>query len=324
MRIVFMGTPDFAVPTVEALLRSGDQVVGIVCQPDKPKGRGQELTPSPVKKVALREKISLLQPTKMKDPAFLDALRSWQPDLIVVAAFGRILPPTVLDMPLQGCINVHASLLPKYRGAGPIQWAIINGEQETGITTMRMDVGMDTGDILLQERLAIQPEETAGLLSPRLAELGARVLIDTIRQLKAGTLTSHPQDHTQATLAPLLKKEDGLIDWKRTAAEIANRIRGMTPWPGAYTYADHGRWIIWRAAAINDQQAHEPPGTIVPTTRDALLVATGGGHLAITELQPANGKRMTVSQYLAGHRIAPGFVLGQGPASSTISSPRAS
>src|SRR5687767_11389848 len=180
MRIVFMGTPDFAVSSLEALIQSDHQVVGVVTQPDRPKGRGQELVPSPVKLVSQRARIPLLQPTKMKEPAFLDALREWQPDLIVVAAFGRILPAVILQLPRSGCINVHASLLPKYRGAGPIQWAIINGEGETGITTMFMDEGMDTGDILLQQRLPIRPDDTAGSLSTRLADLGGRLLIDTI------------------------------------------------------------------------------------------------------------------------------------------------
>src|SRR5574341_1359923 len=241
MRIVFMGTPDFAVPSLEALLKSDDQVVGIVTQPDRPKGRGQTLTPSPIKLITQREKLPLLQPTKMKDQAFLDALASWKADLIAVAAFGRILPPAVLKLPPRGCINVHGSLLPKYRGAGPIQWAIINGESESGITTMLIDEGMDTGAILLQERLAITPDDTAGTLSPRLAELGGRVLIETIKQLRAGTLVPRPQDHSQATLAPLLKKEDGLIDWTMNAAAIANRVRGLSPWPGAYTFAGEDR-----------------------------------------------------------------------------------
>src|SRR5690349_8993091 len=224
MRIVFMGTPDFAVPSFEALLKSDDHVVGVVTQPDRPKGRGQLLTPSPVKLVAQREQISVLQPTKMKDPDFLAALAAWKPDLIAVAAFGRILPPAILSLPSRGCINVHGSLLPKYRGAGPIQWALINGETETGITTMLMDEGMDTGAMLLQATMAIGPDDTVGSLSPRLADLGGRLLVETLAQLKAGTLTPRPQDHGQATLAPLLKKEDGAVNWTMSATSIANRI----------------------------------------------------------------------------------------------------
>jgi methionyl-tRNA formyltransferase len=308
MRIVFMGTPDFAVPSLEALLKSGDHVVGVITQPDRPKGRGQTLTPSPIKLVAQREQLPLLQPTKMKDQMFLDALASWKPDLIAVAAFGRILPPAVLKLPPRGCINVHGSLLPKYRGAGPIQWAIINGETETGITTMLMDEGMDTGAILLQDRIAITPEDTAGTLSPRLAELGGHLLIETITQLKADTLVPRQQDHSQATLAPLLKKEDGLIDWTLGATAIANRVRGLSPWPSAYTFAGEDRWTIWRTVAATGQ-AKASPGTVTQVTKDAIHVATGNGVLMLMELQPANSRRMTVAQYLAGNPVGVGYRL---------------
>ncbi len=310
MRIVFMGTPDFAVPSLEALLKSDDEVVGIVTQPDRPKGRGQELAPSPVKLVALREKIPILQPTKMKDPEFLAVLTSWKPDLIAVTAFGRILPPVVLNLPPKGCVNVHGSILPKYRGAGPIQWAIINGETETGITTMLMDEGMDTGAMLLQERIPIAPDDTAGSLAPKLAELGGRLLVETIARLKAGTIAPIVQDHSQATMAPLLKKEDGLIDWTLPAKAIANRIRGLTPWPGAYTFSGAERWTISKAAASTGKAAGQP-GRIVGVTKDAIQVATGDGLLAITEIQPANSRRMTVTQYLTGHPIQAGSQLGE-------------
>lgn len=310
MRIVFMGTPAFAVPSLEALLRSEHSVAGVVTRPDRPKGRGQALAAAPVKLVCEREGLPLLQPVKLKDPAFLEALLGWRPDLIAVAAFGRILPSAILQMPARGCINVHASLLPKYRGAGPIQWAIINGERETGITTMLMDEGMDTGAILLQERVPIQPDETAGALSARLAEVGGRLLVATIRRVKDGTVTPKPQDHSQATLAPLLTKEDGLIDWKLTAIDIANRVRGLSPWPGAYTFAREDRWVLLRASAVDRPAGAAVPGTIVHANKDALLVATGGGLLAITELQPASSRRMTVSQYLAGHPLSPGLLLG--------------
>src|SRR5512146_129688 len=310
MRIVFMGTPDFAVPSLEALLKSGDEVVGIVTQPDRPKGRGQSLSPSPVKLIAQRERIPLLQPTKMKDPEFLAALAGWKPDLIAVAAFGRILPPAILALPPKGCINVHGSLLPKYRGAGPIQWAIINGETETGITTMLMDEGMDTGAMLLQARIAIATDDTAGSLSPRLAELGGRLLLETLKQLKAGSLVPRPQDHSQATMAPLLKKEDGMIDWTLPATAIANRIRGLTPWPGAYTLLGGDRWMLYRTVALNEA-AGGVPGLISAVTKDAIHVATGGGVLAIKELQPANSRRMTVAQYLAGHPLQVGSQLGE-------------
>ena len=315
MRLVFMGTPDFASATLEALLRSDDSVVGVVTQPDRPKGRGQMLTPSPVKLLARQEQIPLLQPLKMKDPEFLQALTGWKPDLIVVAAYGRILPPAILSLPPLGCVNVHGSLLPKYRGAGPIQWALINGETETGITTMFMDEGMDTGAMLLQEAIPITSDDTVGTLSPRLAELGGRLLVETIARLKAGTLVPKPQDSSRATLAPLLKKEDGAIDWALPASVLANRVRGLSPWPGAYTTVAGGdRWIVSRALAL-PVPVTKPPGVVVAITHEALHVATGEGILAVMELQPSNSRRMAVSQYLAGHPIAVGLQLG-GPALS--------
>ena len=313
MRLVFMGTPDFAAASLEALLKSNDSVVGIVTQPDRPKGRGQILTPSHVKLLAQREQIPLLQPLKMKDPEFLHALTEWKPDLIAVAAFGRILPPTILSLPPLGCINVHGSLLPKYRGAGPIQWAIINGETETGITTMLMDEGMDTGAMLLQEAIPITPDDTAGTLAPRLAEIGGKLLVETIARLKASTLTPRPQDASQVTFAPLLKKENGVVDWALPAIALANRVRGLSPWPGAYTTVAGGdRWTIWRALAFSGPVT-KLPGTIIAMTTDAIHVATGEGVLAVMELQPANSRRMAVSQYLAGHSTAVGLQLG-GPA----------
>lgn len=315
MRLLFIGTPDFASASLEALLRSDNSVVGVVTQPDRPKGRGQTLTPSPVKLLAQRAQIPLLQPLKMKDPEFLQALARWKPDLITVAAFGRILPPAILSLPPRGCINVHGSLLPKYRGAGPIQWAIINGETETGITTMLMDEGMDTGAMLLQEPIPITPDDTVETLSPRLAELGGRLLVETITRLKAGTLVPRPQDASQATLAPLLNKEDGVIDWALSATALTNRVRGLSPWPGAYTTTTGGdRWTIWRALALPGPVT-KPPGIVVAVTTKAIHVATGEGVLAVTELQPANSRRMAVSQYLAGHPVVVGERLG-GPVSS--------
>jgi methionyl-tRNA formyltransferase len=284
--------------------------VGVVTQPDRPKGRGQELAISPIKQLALQHRMPILQPLKMKDPAFLEALSAWKPDLIVVAAFGRILPKVILDLPPRGCINVHASLLPKYRGAGPIQWAIINGEHETGITTMLMDEGMDTGAMLLQEKMPIAPDDTAGTLSAKLAEAGGKLLIETLAQWEKGALVPQPQDHAQATMAPLLKKEDGLLDWTLTAEQLANRVRGLSPWPGAYTFAKGERWTIWRASA-SAQAGGAVPGTIHSTTKDTILVATGKGLLAVTELQPANSRRMTAAQYLAGHPLPPGLILGK-------------
>jgi methionyl-tRNA formyltransferase len=308
MRIVFMGTPDFAVPSLEALIRSDDQVVGVVSQPDRPKGRGQQLVSPPVKLVAERAGISILQPLKIRTPEFLQALSAWQPDLIAVAAYGRILHSPILRLPPMGCVNVHGSLLPKYRGAAPVQWAVINGETETGITTMLMDEGMDTGPMLLQEKLDILPDDTAGTLAPRLAELGGRLLVDTIIQLKAGTVMPRKQEDGQATLAPLLKKEDGLIDWTMTAKALANRVRGLSPWPGAYTFCGGERWSVWKAVSTMGATS-EKPGTVVTVNKQAIVVATGDGLLEIHEIQTANSKRMSVAQFLAGHRVAAGVSL---------------
>ncbi|SPP63943.1 methionyl-tRNA formyltransferase [Nitrospira lenta] len=305
MRIVFMGTPEFAVPSLEALLKSDDHVVGIVTQPDRPKGRGNVLTPPPIKLVAQREGIPFLQPTKIRVPEFLAALAAWKPDLIAVTAYGRILHSPILTLPPMGCVNVHGSLLPKYRGAAPVQWAVINGEAETGITTMMMDEGMDTGAMLLQESLTIFPQDTAGSLAPRLAALGGRLLVETIARLKAGTITPHVQNHALATLAPPLKKEDGVIDWTASASSIANRVRGLSPWPGAYSYLGRERWMVWSAT----QSPGKPdvvPGTIIEVTKQSILVATGDGVLALEEIQPSNSKRLTVAQYLAGHRVSVG------------------
>lgn len=317
MRIVFMGTPEFAVPSLEALLsadaESVGRVVGIVTQPDRPKGRGGRLSPPPVKLRAEKAGLPVIQPLKMKDPAFLDTLRAWAPDLIAVTAFGRILPPVILDLPPKGCINVHASLLPKYRGAAPIQWAIINGETETGITTMLMDPGMDTGPMLLQERVPNLPTDTAGDLAARLAPIGGRLLVESIVKLRGGSLIPTPQDSTQATLAPLLKKEDGALDWRTDAIALANRIRGLTPWPGAYTYYHAERWLIWRAEASGIGCASAPPGTILELAQDAIRIAARTGTVLIRELQPSSGKRLTVRQFLAGHRISPETVLTPHP-----------
>ncbi len=300
-----MGTPEFAVPSLEALLKSDDQVVGIVTQPDRPKGRGQVLTSPPVKLIAQRAGIPFLQPAKIRVPEFLEPLAAWKPDLIAVTAYGRILHSPILTLPPMGCVNVHGSLLPKYRGAAPVQWAVINGEFETGITTMMMDEGMDTGTMLLQESLPIFPEDTSGTLAPRLAVLGGRLLVETIARLKAGTITPRPQNHALATQAPPLKKEDGVIDWATSASNIANRVRGLSPWPGAYTYIGGERWMVWNAT----QSLGKPdvaPGTIIEVTKQSIQVATGDGVVVLREIQPSNSKRLTVAQYLAGHRVSAG------------------
>jgi methionyl-tRNA formyltransferase len=266
-----------------------------------------------VKLVAERAGIPILQPLKIRTPEFLPALSAWQPDLIAVAAYGRILHTPILRLPPMGCVNVHGSLLPKYRGAAPVQWAVINGETITGITTMLMDEGMDTGPMLLQDQLEISPDDTAGTLAPRLAELGGRLLVETITRLKAGTLTPTKQDDAQATMAPLLKKEDGLIDWTMSATSLAHRVRGLSPWPGAYTFFGEERWTIWKAVS-NVGTTADPPGTIITVNKQAIVVATGDGLFDIRELQTANSKRMSVTQFLAGHRVTVGVRLGSSAA----------
>ena len=312
-----MGTPEFAVPSLQALLEADPeavgQVVGVVTQPDRPKGRGGSLTPPPIKVLAERAGLPVVQPVKMKDPAFLGALHTWAPDLIAVTAFGRILPPVVLELPPMGCVNVHGSLLPKYRGAAPIQWAVINGETETGITTMLMDPGMDTGPTLLQEAVPILPTDTAGDLAVRLAPIGGRLLVRTIERVKHGTITPMLQDHTQATSAPMLKKEDGALDWHGEATALANRVRGLTPWPGAYTFYGNERWQIWRTQANPIGCATAEPGTVLEAAKEAFRIATGRGSLLIQELQLASGKRLTVRQYLAGHAVQVGTKLATAP-----------
>jgi methionyl-tRNA formyltransferase len=262
-----------------------------------------------VKVLAQQAGIPVLQPTKIRTPEFLAALGAWHPDVIAVTAFGRILHAPILTLPPMGCVNVHGSLLPKYRGAAPVQWAIINGETETGITTMLMDEGMDTGGMLLQEKLPILPDDTAGTLAPRLAALGGRLLVETLTRLKAGALAPRKQDDSQATMAPLLKKEDGHMDWTLAAQALVNRVRGLAPWPGAYTFLGSDRWTIWKAVS-NVTETEEKPGTIMAVTKQSIRVATGHGLLDILELQPANSKRLTAEQFLAGHPVQVGLQLG--------------
>ncbi len=318
MRVVFMGTPEFAVPTLQHLINSEYSVVGVVCQPDRPSGRGKKIQFGPVKTVALAQNIPVFQPEKMKAPEFLEALRSWSPDVIVVAAFGRILPQVILDLPPKGCVNVHGSLLPKYRGAAPIQWAVINGERETGVTIMMMDAGLDTGAILEQAVMPITAEDTAGDVASRMADMGGRLLVPTLKKWVAGSMTPQVQNESQSTLAPILKKEDGLLDWSQSASTLANRIRGLSPWPGGYTFVNGERWGIWRVQISEQDEAlssssdnhHDPPGAIVGVTKQAIHVQTGLGVLHLIDIQPANKKRMAVSQYVAGHLIEEGMKCG--------------
>ena len=315
MRVVFMGTPEFAVPTLQHLIDSAYSVVGVVCQPDRPSGRGKKIQFGPVKTLALAQNLPVFQPVKMKAPEFMETLQLWNPEVIVVAAFGRILPQVILDLPPKGCLNVHGSLLPKYRGAAPIQWAVINGEPETGVTIMVMDAGMDTGDILEQAVIPILVEDTAGDVAMRMAEMGGSLLVSTLKKWMVGTIDVQSQDSSQATLAPILKKEDGLLDWNQSAISLANRIRGLSPWPGAFTFVHGERLGIWKVqveehdenAMLPSKNNQDAPGTIVGVTKHAVHVQTGNGLLHLLEVQPANKKRMTVTQYVAGHHIQVGI-----------------
>lgn len=309
---MFMGTPRFAVPSLEAVADAGEEFIGVVTQPDRPKGRGEEIASSPVKDWAVAKGIPVYQPIKVRDPEFIKQLRDLSPDLIVVVAFGQILPKALLEIPRSGSVNVHASLLPKYRGAAPINWAIIRGERETGVTTMRMDEGMDTGPILLQERVPIESNDTAESLAERLQVIGARLLVRTIAELKAGRLKSKPQDSSQATMAPLLKKEDGLIRWDQSAEAIVNRVRGLIPWPGAYTFYGPQRWRLWKVSALDPPPLRRAtPGEILEVQKDGVLVATADRTIRIEELQPENKRRMKAQEYLAGHDLKAGTILSQ-------------
>lgn len=307
-RIVFMGTPDFSVPSLEALHAAGHDIVLVVTRQDKPQGRGRRMDAPPVKKAALQLKRPVIQPQSLRDEATLRALREAQADFFIVVAFGHILNETVLGMPRQGCINLHASLLPRYRGPAPIHWAVINGDKETGVTTMMMDKGLDTGDILLMAKEPIAATDTAGSLHDRLARLGSRLICQTLDAFYDGTIRRISQDHAQATYAPLLKKSDGLIDWRKPAASIEPFIRGMNPWPGAFTYWGNRRLKIFRAET-SQAPVSAPPGTVLKCFAKELTVATGKGALSILELQEASGSRLPVSEFLRGCRIAAGDIL---------------
>ena len=304
LRTVFMGTPEFALPTLKGLIAAGVNLVGVYTQPDRPKGRGKKLTASPVKHLALEEQLPVFQPHKLRDPQAVEELKALQPDLIVVVAYGQILPKAVLEIPTYHCINVHASLLPKYRGAAPINKAIIDGEMETGVTTMLMDVGLDTGAMLVKLSLPIGPDETAGQLHDRLALLGRKAMEETLQQLCDGTLTPEPQDDALSSYAPMLKKEDGLIDWQQSAAEIHNHVRGLDPWPGAYTYLDGE--VLKIAATAVDEEHSGLPGTILAADKTGVRIACGQASLVVGELQLPGKKRLAAMNFLSGRPLFPG------------------
>ena len=304
-RIIFMGTPDFSVPVLKSLIAGPDEIVAVVTQPDREKGRGKKLTPPPVKTAALAAGIPVLQPTKIKTQDFRDTLAAFKPDLIVVVAYGRILPPSILELPPLGCINVHGSLLPKYRGAAPIQWAVLKGENEVGVTIMQMDVGMDTGDILLPARLPADPGETAGSLFVKLADLGAATLQQALDLLRQDKLPPIPQDHSRATVAPMLTKEHGLVDWTKPAAELHCRVRGLDPWPTAYSFLAQKRFRFFAPEVVH-YPSGTAPGTLLRADKVGFLIATGRDAILIREIQPEGGKRMTVDAFICGHPLEPG------------------
>jgi len=304
-RIVFMGTPDFAVPALRKLAESRHRVVLVVSQPDRPRGRGRKLAPTPVKSAAAELGLAVIQPEKIKTGEFADRLRETAPDLAVVAAFGRILPGEIIDIPRLGTINIHASLLPAYRGAAPIQRAILNGETTTGITIMQMDEGMDTGDILLQREVEIGPDDTSGTLFPRMAETGAELLLAALDLLAAGRLTPTPQDDARATLAPPIRKEEAIPDWNRPARELACLIRGLDPWPLVKGELA-GETIRFFSPKAVDGDAGAEPGTVVRADGEGVLIACGRGMLLVRELQRPGGKRLAAADFLRGHPIEPG------------------
>ncbi len=299
MKLVYMGTPEFAVRPLQALVQAGHEVVGVVTRTDKPAGRGRIVAAPAVKQAAHEFGLPLYQPKRVRDPEFIQTLRGIAPEVIIVAAYGQILSKEIIELPKYGCINIHASLLPLYRGAAPINWAIIRGEAETGVTIMQMDERMDTGAILLQERIPIDPDDTAGTLADKLSALGARLIVTALPLIEAGKLLSVNQDDSKATLAPLLKKGDGLIDWKLPAVEIHNRVRGLTPWPGAYTFLDGKMIKLLETQAV---RGNREPGVIHPGSWDSLEVGTGEGRLRVLRLQPEGKKVMTAAEFLRGHR----------------------
>jgi len=307
-RIVFFGTPSFALPTLRDLLEEPDEVVGVVTQPDREKGRGRKMVISPIKELALQHGLTVLQPEKVKEEAFQEALSGLQPDLFVVVAYGQILPKPVLNIPKYGAVNVHASLLPGYRGAAPIAWAILKGEKVTGVTTMVMDEGMDTGDILLQTEVPIGDEETCENLHDRLGSLGAQLLLKTLEKMEAGNIRPIPQDHSKATYAPPLKKEDGHIDWRKGAAEIDRQVRAFNPWPGAFTKWGDRLLKIYRGE-IRERTPAGKPGAVVWVGSDFIEVEAGKDSYLIEEIQLEGRKKMTIRDFLSGHSISAGTVL---------------
>lgn len=312
MRIVFMGTPDFAASALRALVESEHEVVAVVTQPDKPKGRGKHMMISDVKEVALEYNLPVLQPVKIKEAEEVAKLREFDADVFVVAAFGQILTEEILTMPKYGCVNIHASLLPRFRGAAPIQWSIIEGDKETGVTTMMMDKGIDTGDMLEKIIVPIANDETGGSLFDKLADAGASLILSTLEKLEQGTLTRTKQNDAESCYAKMLDKTLGEINWSQQNSQIERLIRGLNPWPSAYTFLDDKSMKVWKASLIEDQAKDDlvKPGTVVEVTKKQIVVKTGDGLLAIDELQLAGKKRMETQAFLLGYKVEVGTILG--------------
>ena len=306
LKTIFMGTPDFAVPCLE-VLQAKTEVLAVITQPDRPKGRGHNLQASPVKQKALEYNLPVLQPEKIKTEEFTAELEKLQPDLIVVVAFGQILSQRILDIPPLGCVNVHASLLPRYRGAAPIHWSIINGEKETGVTTMLMDAGLDTGDMLLKDKVAITEEMTTEELHDQLMAMGGKLLAETIDGLANGTITPEKQDDSISNYAGMLNKETGHIDWSKSAREIHNLIRGLNSWPVAWSMKDGKNYKFWRTK-VENSNSDKVPGTVVELRKNSFCIATGEGLLEVLEIQPPSKKRMSAGDLLRGHGVAVGDI----------------
>ncbi|KPI50734.1 methionyl-tRNA formyltransferase [Clostridioides difficile] len=309
MKIVFMGTPDIAVPCLQKIIDEKYEILGVVTQPDKPKGRGKKLGMSPVKELAIGNNIPVYQPIKARDKEFIDIMKSLNPDVIVVVAFGQILPKEILEIPRLGCINVHVSLLPKYRGAAPINWVIINGEEKTGVTTMYMDEGLDTGDMILKTEVNLDENITAGELHDKMMNIGAETLKETLKLIEEGTAPREVQNHEEFSYAPIMNKSLGNIDFSKSAREIHNLVRGVNPWPSAYTTYNGVTMKVWKTKVLNEKST-KGAGTIIDVSKEGIKVSTRDKVLLIEEIQMPNKKRMLVGEYIKGNTIETGLVLG--------------
>lgn len=310
MRILFMGTPDFAVPCLEALYKNNHEVVAVITQPDRPKGRGKKVLPPPIKAKALEYGTEVLQPEKVREKTYIEAIKAMNVDCIVVVAFGQILPKEILELPEKGCINVHASLLPRYRGAAPINWAIVDGEEKTGITTMHMSEVLDAGDMILKEEVKIDQDMTAGRLHDVLSEVGAKVLVETLELINLNNAPRVSQDDSKSCYASMLNSKTGLIDWQKDAEDIYNLVRGLNPWPVAYTMYKGKKLKVWKCKGTEKCQA-EIPGKIIKVDKSGIYVSTGNGLLIIEEIQLPNSRKMTVAEYIRGNTIEIDVILGE-------------